>query len=101
MCNHLCGTDTYLQNISSLTDMEKRLVVDKEEGEGWMDWEYVVNKHKLLHLEWISNEVLLYTTGNYMQSLEIEHDRRQCEKKSVYIYMTRSLCCTAKIDRTL
>ena len=26
-------------------------------------------------IEWISNEVLLYSTGNYIQSLVIEHDR--------------------------
>ena len=31
---------------------------------------------KLLHLEWISNEVLLYSTGNYIQSLVIDHDGR-------------------------
>ena len=29
---------------------------------------------KLLHLEWISNEVLLYSTGNYIQALGIDHD---------------------------
>ena len=39
-----------------------------------MDWEFGVNKCKLLHLEWLGNEVLLYSTGNYIQSLEIEHD---------------------------
>ena len=27
-----------------------------------------------LHLEWISNEVLLYSTGIYIQSLGIDHD---------------------------
>jgi len=31
-----------------------------------MDWESGVNKCKLLHLEWISNEILLYSTGNYL-----------------------------------
>ena len=29
---------------------------------------------KLLHLEWISNEVLLYSSGNYSQSLGPDHD---------------------------
>ena len=31
---------------------------------------------KLLHLEWISNKVLLYSTGNYIQSAGIEHEGR-------------------------
>ena len=29
-----------------------------------MDWEFGVNRWKLSHLEWISNESLLYSTGN-------------------------------------
>ena len=36
-----------------------------------MDWEFGVSRYKLLYLEWLSNEVLLYSTGNYIQSLEI------------------------------
>ena len=31
---------------------------------------------KLFHLERISNEVLLYSTGNSVQSLKVEHDGR-------------------------
>ena len=30
------------------------------------DWEFGVNRCKLLHLEWISNEILLYSTGDYI-----------------------------------
>ena len=40
----------------------------------WMDWECGVRAN--YYLEWISNEVLLYSTGNYTQSLRIEHDGR-------------------------
>ena len=29
-------------------------------GGSGMDWESGVNRHRLLHLEWISNEILLY-----------------------------------------
>ena len=46
-----------------------------------MDWEFGVNRCKLLHLEWISNEILLYSTGNYMKD-----DRGSCEKKK-YMYV--------------
>ena len=41
-----------------------------------MDWEFGVSRCKLLLLEWISSEVLQYSTGNYIQSLVIEHDGR-------------------------
>ena len=51
-----------------LMDMENRPVVakgDREEGSG-IDWESGVSRYKLLHLEWLSNEILLYSTGNYI-----------------------------------
>ena len=41
------------------------------EGSG-MDGEFGVNRCKLLRLKWISNEVLLYSTGNYV----LKHDGR-------------------------
>ena len=45
---------------------------------GWggsgMDGEFGVSRCKPLHLELISNEILLYSTGNYIQSPVIEHD---------------------------
>ena len=45
-----------------------------EGGGSGMDWEFGVSKCKLLQLEWISNEVLMYSTGNYIQNLGTEHD---------------------------
>ena len=39
-----------------------------------MDWEFGVNRGKPLPLEWIDNEILLYSTGNYIYSLMVEHD---------------------------
>jgi len=38
------------------------------------------------HLKWISNEVLLYSMENYMQSLGTEHDGRCYEKKYIHMY---------------
>ena len=35
-----------------------------------------VDRCKPLYLGWISKEVLLYSTGNSIQSLGIEHDGR-------------------------
>ena len=69
---HKC---TYLQNINRLTNVENRLVVAKGEcGGSVMDLEFGVSECKLLHLEWIENKILLYSTGSYIQSLGIDHD---------------------------
>ena len=52
-----------------------------------MEEEFAVFRCKLLHLEQISNEVLLCGTGNYIQSLVAEHDGGWFEKKNLYIYV--------------
>ena len=43
-------------------------------GGSGMNWEFGVGRYKLLLSEWISNKALCYSTGNYIQSLGIEHD---------------------------
>ena len=43
-------------------------------GGSEMDWEFGVTRCKLLHLDWIS-------TGNFIQSLMMEHDGKYYEKK--------------------
>ena len=55
-----------------------------------MDWESGVSRWKLLHLEWRSNEVLLCSTGNYIQSLVIEHDGEWYEKKNDWVTLLYS-----------
>ena len=45
-------------------------------GGSGMDREFGVGRCKLFHLEWIRNEVQQYRTGNYVQSLGLEHDGR-------------------------
>ena len=50
-------------------------------GGSGMDWEFGVNRCGLLPSEWISNETLLCSTGNHVQSLIMEHDnvrKRMC-----------------------
>ena len=58
-----------------------------------LQWELL----KLLHLEWISNDILLYSTGNYTQSLGIDHNGRYYKKGNVYIGMNGSLGYIAEI----
>ena len=59
-----------LSTEKKIMDLENRLVVAKGEGEGGggngMDWELGVNRCRLLPLEWISNEILLCSTWNYV-----------------------------------
>ena len=65
------------QNRNRLIGVKNRLVVAKEEDrESGMDGEFGVSICKLLHLEWVSNEVLLYSRGKYPQSLGINHEGR-------------------------
>ena len=47
------------------------------------------------------NLLLLYSPGNYIESLVMEHDGGSRKKKNAYQWLTRSLCRTAEIDRTL
>ena len=41
----------------------------ERDGQGFEGWEMQV-----LHLDWISSEVLLYHMGNYIQPLGTNHD---------------------------
>ena len=69
-------------------------------GRGWDGLGVWVGRCKLLYLEWTNNEVLVHSTGNYIQSLQIDHDGKNI-KKNIFIFnhvcMTESLCCTAEI----
>ena len=64
-----------------------RLVVAKEGvGGGGVDWEFGISRCKLSHTEWINNEVLLYSTGNYIQYPVINHNGKEYEKECIYMY---------------
>ena len=61
----------FLQN---LYVAENGLLVAKEEGSrGRMEWELRISRGKLLHIGWIKNKVLLYSTGTYIQYCVIRH----------------------------
>ena len=56
-------------------------------GGSGMDEEFGVSRCKLFHLEWTSNEVLLHSTGSYIQSPGIDHDgKEQFKKECIYMY---------------
>ena len=51
---------------------------------GAVDWEFGVSRCKLLCIEWINNKVLLYSTENYIQHLEINHNGKEYKKECIY-----------------
>ena len=57
--------ETEIDSQTQKTDM----VAKGWQGGGEMDWEFRVNRCKLLHIRWINNKVLLYGTGNYFNIL--------------------------------
>ena len=80
-------TNEPIYKTETLIDIQNSLVVAKGEGKGSkMDLEFGVDRCKLLHLEWISNEVLLYSTGDLYAT---SWDRTWCkivwEKECIYI----------------
>ena len=81
----------------NLSTVKKHMELENRQG-GGMDRGSGVNKCKLLPLEWISNEIFLYTTGNYIYSLVMKHDGGKYEKKNAYICVcvTVSLSCTVE-----
>ena len=63
--------------------------------------EFGIDMYTLLYLRWITNGVLLYSTGNSAQYSVINHNGKEYEKECIYICITESLCCTLEINTTL
>ena len=64
--------------------------------------EFAVGRCKLLHLGWISNEVLLYGTRNRLWQNTMEDSMRKRMCMCIQnISMTGSRCRTAEVDATL
>ena len=107
MISLICGIQSMAKMISTEQKQYHRRAEQtcdcQEGGRGnGMGWEFGVGRCKLLHLEWVSNEVLLYSTGNSIHSLGIEYKgkKKYYEKKHVNICMTGSLLYRES-DRTL
>ena len=101
MWNLNYDTNEHIYKTETDSDVEYRIVVAKgEEGRGGMYWEFGVSRCKLLHIEWINNKILLYSTENYIQCRMIKHNGKEYIKKD-YICITESLFCIAVINTTL
>ena len=66
-----------------------------------MDGEFGVCRCKLLHLGWISNGVLLYSTGNCVQCWVRTWWKIVWKKMNVCVCVARSLCCAEEIEGIL
>ena len=73
-----------------------------KKGRTGKDWEFGISREKLLYLGWISNKVLLYSTGNYVQYSGTNHNRKEYELIFFHSYniqmITESLFCTEEIN---
>ena len=81
----------YPINLSMKQTLRHREQDVGNQGEG-TDWKFVVNRCKLIYIEFINNKVLLYSTGNYIQYPMINHNGKEYEKRNVCIYMCVCVC---------
>ena len=76
-----------LQNRNRFTDVEKDLWVPRGKASGGgMDWEFVVSRCKLLHIQWINSEVLQYSAGSNTQYPGVNHKGKEYKKEWIYVY---------------
>uniref|UniRef100_A0A8D1C830 DUF1725 domain-containing protein n=1 Tax=Sus scrofa TaxID=9823 RepID=A0A8D1C830_PIG len=66
ICNLTYGTNEPFHRKENYGLGEQTCGRQRGGGESGMDWDFGVNRCKLLPLEWISNKILLYSTGNYI-----------------------------------
>ena len=56
---------------------------------GEFNWEFGINRHKLLDTGWIYNKVLLCSTGNYIQYPVTNHNGKEYEKECMLLLLRR------------
>ena len=78
-------TQMNLSTKQKQTHRHREQICQGEGGGEGMDWEFGVNRCKLVYTEWISNKVLLYSTGNYIQYPMINHNGKEYKKEYIYI----------------
>ena len=62
------------------------MVTKGEMGGGGINWEFGINRYKILYIKYITNKVLLYSPGNCIQYPVINHDGKEYEKEYIYMY---------------
>ena len=87
MFNLKYETSKPVHETETLPDREQPVVAKGMQHGSETDWEFGISRYKLLHIGQISNKILLYSTGNYIQCPVINHNGKEYEKKYVYILM--------------
>ena len=72
-----------------VTDTYREQTCGCQGGGCWegMDWECGFSRCSLLHIEWMENKVVLYSTGNYIHCPGINHSGKEYLKKYLSIYL--------------
>ena len=60
-------------------------------GEGWSG-SFGVNRCKLLYRQCVTNNVLLYSTGSYIQYSVINHKGKEYEKECIHTHVGICVC---------
>ena len=68
-----------------MTDVENKLTDTKGGMEGEMNWEIGIDVYTLLCIKYITNENLLYSTGNSTQCSVVT--KWEGNLKRIYVYM--------------
>ena len=64
------------------THRHRNQTCDCQGGRG-VEWAFGISRNELMYIEWISNKVLLYSTGNYIQYPITNHNEEEPEKECV------------------
>ena len=64
-------------------------------------WEFVTGMYTLLYLKWITNDVLMYSTGNTAQCYVVAWVGGVLGRRDICVCMAESLCCSPKTITTL
>ena len=87
MQNLKCDTNELIYETETDSQIQKtNLWLPKRKGGGGgINQEFGISRYKLLHIKYINNKVLLYSTGNYIQYPVINHNGKNMEKNT-YMY---------------
>ena len=69
------------------TEVENKYMDTRGEGEGGMNWEIGIDIYTLLCIKQITNENLLYSTGNSTQYSVVTYMGKESKKEGIYVYV--------------
>ena len=81
------GTDEQLQSRNRDTDVENKLMYTKGGRGSGMNWEIGIYIYTLVCIKQITNENLLYSTGNSTQCSVVTKMGRKSKKQGIYVYV--------------